>query len=520
MEMKKVHYLLLAALFLALFLTGCSGESKTFTILSGSENQSIEPIVVDYAKEQGYQLEMVYKGSVDSMLELQNNPENYDGIWLPNSMWIHMGDTNNVVKHDKSIFTSPVVFGIKQSKAEELGFTKKEVMVDDILQAVQQKKLSFMMTSATQSNSGASAYIGFLYALLGNPDSITKESLQDSKLQEDIRKLFSGINRSSGSSGWLKDLYLKGDYDAMVNYEAVIIETNKELIDQGKEPLYVVYPKNGLTISDNTLGYIDSGNTEKEAFFTSMQDFLLSKDTQDRVAELGRRTGLGGVVKNADPNIFNPDWGIQTETPLVPIKFPTEDVIKEALTLYQTSFKKPSYTVFALDFSGSMGGDGEEELKEALSTLLDQNKAKQYLLQSSDEDKVVVIPFNNSVIDIWQANQLSEYPDLLKSVTNFQSGGGTDIYNPVIEGLNLLSNIDTNQYNPAVILMTDGRSEGSISQLEEYYQNLNKDIPVFSIMFGDASDEQLNEISDLTRARTFDGKDNLVEAFKNAKGYN
>ena len=35
-----------------------------------------------------------------------------------------------------------------------------------------------MMTSATQSNSGASAYIGFLYALLGNPDTMTKESLQ------------------------------------------------------------------------------------------------------------------------------------------------------------------------------------------------------------------------------------------------------------------------------------------------------------------------------------------------------
>ena len=93
-----------------------------------------------------------------------------------------MGDTNNVVKHDKSIFTSPVVFGIKQSKAEELGFTKNDVMVEDILQAVEQKKLSFMMTSATQSNSGASAYIGFLYALLGNPDTITKESLQDSQV--------------------------------------------------------------------------------------------------------------------------------------------------------------------------------------------------------------------------------------------------------------------------------------------------------------------------------------------------
>ena len=68
--------------------------------------------------------------------------------------------------------------------------------------------------------------------------------------------------------------------------------------------------------------------------------------------------------------------------------------------------------------------------------------------------------------------------------------------------------------------MTDGRFRGDISELERYYQDLNKDIPVFSIMFGDASDDQLNEISELTRARTFDGKDNLVEAFKNAKGYN
>ena len=363
MDMKKISYLLLSTLFFVLFLTGCSDESKTFTILSGSENQSIEPMLADYAKENGYQLEMVYKGSVDSMLELQNNPEKYDAIWLPNSMWIKMGDTKKVVKHDKSIFTSPVVFGINKSKAEELGFTKKEVTVEDILQAVEQKKLTFMMTSASQSNSGASAYIGFLYALLGNPETITEEDLKNPQLKEDIRTLFSGINRSSGSSGWLKDLYLKGNYDAMVNYEAVIIETNKELIKQGKEPLYVVYPKNGLTISDNTLGYIDNKDATKEEFFTSMQDFLLSNDTQNQITDLGRRTGFGGLVKKADPNVFNPDWGIQTEKSLVPIKFPSEDVIKEALTLYQTGFKKPSYTVFALDFSGSMSGDGEQESK-------------------------------------------------------------------------------------------------------------------------------------------------------------
>ena len=39
-------------------------------------------------------------------------------------------------------------------------------------------------------------------------------------------------------------------------------------------------------------------------------------------------------------------------------------------------------------------------------------------------------------------------------------------------------------------------------------------------MFGEASDDQLNQLSELTRGRTFDGKNNLIQAFKNAKGYN
>ena len=110
-----------------------------------------------------------------------------------------------------------------------------------------------------------------------------------------------------------------------------------------------------------------------------------------------------------------------------------------------------------------MGGDGEEEMEEAISPLLDQNKAKDYLLQSSDEDKVVIIPFNDVVLDKWEANSLSEYDSLLETVTNLTSpDGGTNIYDPVIAGLDILSNVDTNLYNPAVILMTDGNSEGDI----------------------------------------------------------
>jgi Ca-activated chloride channel family protein len=39
-------------------------------------------------------------------------------------------------------------------------------------------------------------------------------------------------------------------------------------------------------------------------------------------------------------------------------------------------------------------------------------------------------------------------------------------------------------------------------------------------MFGDAKQEQLDGLAELTRARVFDGKTDLVTAFRNAKGYN
>ena len=43
------------------------------------------------------------------------------------------------------------------------------------------------------------------------------------------------------------------------------------------------------------------------------------------------------------------------------------------------------------------------------------------------------------------------------------SNGGTNIYDPVIAGLEILKEVDTNLYNPAVILMTDGNSDGDIT---------------------------------------------------------
>ena len=374
-KMKKKFMLpVLLSVLLLLLLTGCErtgkvGYKDTIRILSGSENKVLEDILAECSKETGVEIEMTYKGSVDIMNTLKEGAGEYDAVWPASSLWISLGDTQHLVKYDESISISPVVFGIRRSLAEKLGFVGNEVSVSDILDAISQKDLTFCMTSATQSNSGASAYIGFLYALLGKTEALTEEDLDKEQLKEDISTLLAGVDRSSGSSDWLKEMFLAGDFDAMVNYECLVIDANKQLEKDGQETLYVVYPYDGLSIADSPLGYVDHGDADRQEAFLAVQEYLFSDKAQDAIRQTGRRTGYQGVPKE-DEKYFHPEWGADTERVLSPITMPSEKVLMKALNLYQTSFRKPSLNVYCLDFSGSMSGEGNSQLVAAMEQIL------------------------------------------------------------------------------------------------------------------------------------------------------
>lgn len=548
-QMKRIFLGILAGMLL---LTGCGADSGTgreeesresqntegkaeeqekqeitrvpggqIRILSGSENQELETIIQECSEATGVEIQVEYKGSVDIMRELENGAPDYDAVWPASSIWVSMGDTGHLIKHSQSISMTPVVFGIRESLAEKLGFVGEKVSVNDILTAIRDGEMSFCMTSATQSNSGASAYIGFLYALLGKQEGLTEEDLQKPDLQADIRELLSGVERSSGSSDWLKDMFLEGDYDAMVNYECLIIDANQQLEEEGKEPLYVVYPYDGLSIADSPLGYVDHGDAEKEEAFLAVQEYLLSDKTQAEIEATGRRINAGGVSKE-NQDVFNSDWGIDTERILSPIQMPEVAVLTEALNIYQTSFKKPSLNIYCLDFSGSMSGTGEEQLKEAMAQILLQENARKNFLQANAGEVNEVVFFDDTILDVQAAADDSDeaLAELNQKVADFQIAGGTDIYRAAAEALEIASGYDLTNYTPAIILMTDGRSNYNYSNFEEVWNRYEEDIPIFSITFGDADPGQLEELAKISGGRVFDGTKDLTAAFRSVKGYN
>ena len=500
----------------------------TLTIVSGSENRILEPILEEFTNEYRYNVEITYLGSLEIMQLLQGEKVPYDAVWPASSLWVSVGDDRHRVKHLQSTSSTPVIFGIRESVAEDLGFIGRDVYVRDILEAIQNDKLRFTMTSATQSNSGASAYIGFIYALLGSPSQLTKEQLADPDFQEDMRELLLGVERSSGSSDWLKDLYLQGDYDAMVNYEALIIDANRELERQGRETLHAIYPVDGMMMANSPLGFVsDNGDDRRdeelqEKAFLDLQNYLLQDDVQDKIQRTGRRTGVAAVAeKNQD--VFKKEWGVDTERVISSINMPQKDVLLEALNLYQKNFKKPGYNIYVLDFSGSMAGNGRERLIEALGEIMIEERAAQNFIQATEDEINVFIPFSSAPKEPREVRGGGEvlealYPEL----SEIKAKGGTAMYEAITLALDYALEADLATHSPSIIVMTDGMANGRMDfeDFAEAYRAAGLDVPVFSILFGAADEDDMQALAELTRARVFDGRQDLGAAFRSVKGYN
>lgn len=494
-------------------------NTKIFKIISSSENKDLEEIVKNYAKTKNYDIQIDYAGTLDIMQKL-NSKEDYDAVWTSNSIWLYMLDSDVNVSNSKCTSINPVIFAIDKTKANELGFINNTVYMKDILNAISSGKLKFSMSNPTSTNSGASAYLGFLSTLAGNPEVIKKENLENKELKENLIELFTGMERSSGSEDFLEELFLNGDYEAVVTYESSIININKQLVEQGKEPLYAIYPVDGVSISDSPFAYIDNKDEDKKEIFTDLQSFILSNEGQKLLQEKGRRTWYGGTYEEADKTIFNPEWGIDTTKYISPIKYPNTQVIKLALNLYQNELRKPVHVVFCLDYSGSMYGEGKEELVKAMEYILTEEAANDFL-QFSEKDKIDVVPFSNRILNHWKTEKGTETENLLQNIKNLSPNGSTAIYDASTYGLELLKNEDLDKYNVSIILMTDGANNvGSFADLRENFRKLNKNIPIYSITFGDAYEEDLIDIAELTTGKVFDGRTDLVKAFKEVRGYN
>jgi Ca-activated chloride channel family protein len=198
-------------------------------------------------------------------------------------------------------------------------------------------------------------------------------------------------------------------------------------------------------------------------------------------------------------------------------------VIQKALLIYQEALRRPSLTALCLDVSGSMQGPGETQLLDAMRFLLTPARTREMLVQWTKSDQILIMPFSDHVL--WTARasgEDNEQAGLLARALELRANGGTDFYTCGAQALTLMKPLlQDGQHLPAIVIMTDGKSQGSMSTFESAWRADGHRVPVFGVTFGSEVDRaQLDNLAKLTGGRVFDGSKSLTDAFRAVRGYN
>jgi Ca-activated chloride channel family protein len=398
---------------------------------------------------------------------------------------------------------------------------------------VESGKTTVRVSNPTQSNSGATVLFGFMNHFAGNGPGqpLTQQQLDSPEVEQGITRFVQAMAETPPSTGTLMNECVSNQdrCKTFFTYEDLVIEKNQELLKANREPLYAVYPRGSLAISDAPLGFRPMGgefDASRRKILDELQSYLLTDGSaKTKLLKLGRRpaTSIGLTLENPDLTIFNPGWGIQANLKEQGIQYPSAAVIQAALDRYQTNYRKPVDVYYCLDGSGSMGeNNGWTGVKSAAVQVFDQDQAKLNLLLTGPKDRTTVAIFNAGITggSPWsvEGNDSGQMHGLTTRIQQYTPGGGTNMYTCLVAAAQTLRDAAGAGRKGLIVVMSDGKSDRA------GHDNAVRDvksigIPVIALAFGkDADPDQLKEVANATSG-TFYQQDDLVAALRNAAGY-
>lgn len=535
--LRSVVFAAVLAAFAALAGCGGSGDAAPadadaaagaaadgFTILAGSELKDVDSQLGERIREAtGVNVRFAYAGTLDAIDRLGAG-EAFDAVWVSHGKYLAMNPAlkPRIQAQDK-IMLSPVILGVKRSKAAELGWDRADPTWKDIADAASTGRFTFGMTNPTSSNTGFTALIGIAAALASNPDALTEADVANPAL----KAFFQGQRMTAGSSGWLAEAYAADPdkVDGMINYESVILSLNAA--GTLAEPLVPVYPKEGIVTADYPLMLLEPG---KRADYDRLVAFLRSPEFQTRLSAATLRRPVNPDAA-ADPAI--------PQRTLIELPFPGQpQVINGLLDAFLADVRIPGSSRYVLDLSGSMEDDDRlGQLKQAMQTLAGDTAgslANRYA-RFQNRERIGLIPFSASPGNTLQFD-MGDTPEgnrrtlaaIREAVAPMRAAGGTAIYDSVAQALAELAADKRAESSPryyTVVLMTDGKNTDGMDlrAFLRWYRTQDKtlrSIRVFPIVFGDADAGEMNQLADATGGRAFDAKSkSLAQVFKEIRGY-
>jgi Ca-activated chloride channel homolog len=516
----------IASVLTTLFALGAGGCGESvpkveLTAIAGSEIKDLEPLLPEIRKQTGVSLKLTYSGTLEGIERLERG-EAYDLAWFSHAKYLLLNPgTKDKVRAQEKIMLSPVVLGVKASKARALGWgAGHQPTWKDIAAKAQAGELTFAMTNPAASNSGFTALIGVVSALAGNPDALRAEDVDNARLMG----FFKGLRLTAGSSGWLAEKFADEQerLDGMVNYESVLLSLNRD--GKVKEPFTLIYPQEGIVTADYPLLLLNGARRDA---YDRLVAYLKSEAFQREIMQRTLRRPVNTSVALSDA--FPRDL-------IVELSFPgSVDVINGILLAYLNEQRKPAHSYWLLDTSGSMKGERLGELQHALRVLTgDDASITGKFARFQNRERITIFEFAHAVKATRQFEMgrgQAQNEATLQAVRGFSDGlhaeGDTAIYSTLMEAYQAAADALAREggYYSTIVLLTDGENNRGISfeQFAEYYRALPPEvrrIRVFPVIFGEANPDDMIGIAELTGGRAFKAKGaNLAVVFKEIRGY-
>ncbi|GAA3016687.1 VWA domain-containing protein [Streptosporangium longisporum] len=490
-------------------------------VLAGSEVGDLEPLLRRAQDAVGVRVALSYAGTLDGADQVASGGADgrHDATWFSSNRYLSLIDGAAArLSTQTKVMVSPVVLGLKASKARELGWDARTVTWNDIASAASARRFTFGMTSPAASNSGFSALVGVTAALSDAGEAL--EEAQITSATPRLKEFFSAQTLTSGSSGWLADAYAKeGAVDGLVNYESVLLGLNAS----GKlaEKLTLVYPGDGVVTADYPLTLLSSAPPRKKELYGKLAAWLRTPEIQ---REIMTTTHRRPIVPEVGPD---PRFGT---VPLVELPFPNRrGAADELIGVYLNQVRRPSRTLFVLDTSGSMTGGRIAALRQALTALSGADTSVSgSFSRFRDRETVTMIPFNTAP-GTPQTFTLPERDPgpVLQRIRSYSEGlqakGGTAIFDSLRAAYGQASSASASAKDfTSIVLMTDGENTdgSSYDDFAAYYASLPVKFRTFVVLFGDSDAEEMRRIAELTGGAAFDARQgSLVTAFKEIRGY-
>ena len=403
------------------------------------------------------------------------------------------------------IANSPMVFMAPTDVAT--GLKKQENLYKTLVTAKTHKELDpnssllpikFVHTAPTRSNSGLQTLIAQFTSVSGKrPEQLTVADVE--KYQTQIQSIQSKVTRYGVSTNTLaSDMVKNGPFWASIAsvYESSVIQANSNL-QPGQTRYEAIYPK--ATFTSNMRAILPSGtwvSADEKAAAQKVIEYLRTPQIQKIATELGLRPGVPGIELSAK---FTPQFGVKPDAKYDSLRSPQPQVVEAMLKSWEEFAKKPSQVVVVVDSSGSMSGAKLPAV---------QNTLGNYIQNLGPKEEIALIDFDDQISTPVKINGTAQGEQKgIEFIASLEAGGGTRLYDSVLEARNWLEQNFRKDAINAVIILTDGEDSGSNINLEQLRQELEKNnfnsdqrISFFTVGYGNEGEfnpEVLKEIAQL-----------------------